>query len=93
MYPEDSWASLRLAISAIRRLRPTVVLANALDDRHPDHGRGAELVARAAFLARRGLRGPSSHGRGVVARLGVIVSSAMALAPMRHALSNSPQSD
>ena len=44
-------ASLRLAISAIRRLRPTVVLANAIDDRHPDHGRGAELVARAAFLS------------------------------------------
>ena len=44
-------ASLRLVISAIRRLRPAVVLANALDDRHPDHGRGAELVARAAFLS------------------------------------------
>lgn len=44
-------ASLRPVISAIRRLRPAVVLANALDDRHPDHGRGAELVARAAFLS------------------------------------------
>ena len=43
--------ALRLVVSAIRRLRPTVVLANALEDRHPDHGRGAELVARAAFLA------------------------------------------
>ena len=43
--------SLRAVISAIRRLRPNVVLANALADRHPDHGRGAELVARAAFLA------------------------------------------
>ena len=38
-------------VSAIRRLRPSIVLANALEDRHPDHGRGAELVARAAFLA------------------------------------------
>ena len=43
--------SLMKVVSAIRRLRPTVVLANALADRHPDHGRGAELVARAAFLA------------------------------------------
>ena len=48
---EVNEASLRQAISAIRRLRPSVILANALDDRHPDHGRGAELVARAAFLA------------------------------------------
>lgn len=43
--------SLRAVVSAIRRLRPAIVLANALEDRHPDHGRGAELVARAAFLA------------------------------------------
>ena len=43
--------NLRLVVSAIRRLRPSVVLANAIEDRHPDHGRGAELVARAAFLA------------------------------------------
>ena len=33
--------SLRLVVSAIRRLRPSVVLANAIEDRHPDHGRGA----------------------------------------------------
>jgi len=26
-------------------------LANALEDRHPDHGRGAELMHRAAFLS------------------------------------------
>ena len=44
-------ASLHQVISAIRRLRPAVVLANAMNDRHPDHGRGADLVARAAFLS------------------------------------------
>ena len=43
--------ALQLGVSVIRRLRPTIVLANALEDRHPDHGRGAELVARAAFLS------------------------------------------
>ncbi|MGB0149709.1 MAG: bacillithiol biosynthesis deacetylase BshB1 [Flavobacteriales bacterium] len=43
--------ALMLVVSAIRRLRPAIVLANALEDRHPDHGRGAELVARASFLA------------------------------------------
>ena len=30
--------SLRAVVFAIRRLRPAIVLANALEDRHPDHG-------------------------------------------------------
>lgn len=41
-------------IAAIRRYQPDVVLANAIHDRHPDHGRGAELARDACFLA--GLR-------------------------------------
>ena len=41
-------------IAAIRRYQPDVVLANAIDDRHPDHGRGAQLAIDACFLA--GLR-------------------------------------
>ena len=41
-------------IAALRRYRPDVVLANAIHDRHPDHGRGAELARDACFLA--GLR-------------------------------------
>ena len=41
-------------IAAIRRYRPAVVLGNAIADRHPDHGRAAQLVADACFLA--GLR-------------------------------------
>lgn len=45
---------LKTIIEVIRRLRPEIVLANSLDDRHPDHGRGAELVSRACFLS--GLR-------------------------------------
>lgn len=53
---EDGWfevdeAHLRGVVEVLRRLRPKVVLANAISDRHPDHGRGAELVARACFLA------------------------------------------
>jgi bacillithiol biosynthesis deacetylase BshB1 len=47
-------ASLRAVIVAIRRHRPQVILANAVRDRHPDHGRGAALVAEAVFLS--GLR-------------------------------------
>jgi bacillithiol biosynthesis deacetylase BshB1 len=41
-------------IQKIRQYRPEIVLANAPEDRHPDHGRGAKLVAEACFYA--GLR-------------------------------------
>jgi bacillithiol biosynthesis deacetylase BshB1 len=38
-------------IRAIRKYQPEVILANILDDRHPDHGRAGKLVAESAFLA------------------------------------------
>lgn len=41
-------------IPFIRKYRPDVVLANALTDRHPDHGRASELIAEACFYS--GLR-------------------------------------
>ncbi len=41
-------------IAAIRRYRPEIVLANAIEDRHPDHGKGAALAVDACFLS--GLR-------------------------------------
>lgn len=44
----------RKVITAIRKYRPEIILANAFEDRHPDHGRSAKLVADAAFLS--GLR-------------------------------------
>lgn len=44
----------RLIVEQIRRFRPEIVLANAVSDRHPDHGRGSKLVSEACFLA--GLR-------------------------------------
>lgn len=44
----------RKVITAIRKYQPDIILANAPEDRHPDHGRSAKLVADAAFLA--GLR-------------------------------------
>lgn len=43
--------SLLKVVSIIRRFRPRIVIANALTDRHPDHGRGADLVAQACFLS------------------------------------------
>lgn len=41
-------------IQYIRKYQPEIVLANALEDRHPDHGRAGKLIADACFLA--GLR-------------------------------------
>jgi bacillithiol biosynthesis deacetylase BshB1 len=43
--------SLHQVIAAVRRYRPEVVLAPAMVDRHPDHGRGSKLVRDACFLA------------------------------------------
>ncbi|HSZ25827.1 MAG TPA: bacillithiol biosynthesis deacetylase BshB1 [Cytophagaceae bacterium] len=41
-------------IKTIRQYQPEIVLANAVYDRHPDHGMGGELATRACFLS--GLR-------------------------------------
>ena len=41
-------------IASLRRYQPDVVLCNATADRHPDHGRGAQLASDACFLS--GLR-------------------------------------
>ncbi|WP_266365853.1 bacillithiol biosynthesis deacetylase BshB1 [Tellurirhabdus rosea] len=41
-------------IAAIRRYQPDMVLANALFDRHPDHGRASDLIREACFYS--GLR-------------------------------------
>src|SRR5436190_9396160 len=38
-------------ISVIRKYQPEIVLANAVVDRHPDHGRAAQLVAESCFHA------------------------------------------
>ena len=38
-------------ITALRKYQPEVVLCNAPEDRHPDHGRSADLVTEAAFLS------------------------------------------
>jgi bacillithiol biosynthesis deacetylase BshB1 len=43
--------SLKKIIQQIRRLKPEIVFANSIVDRHPDHARAAKLVAEAAFLS------------------------------------------
>jgi bacillithiol biosynthesis deacetylase BshB1 len=48
---ENDEASLLKVVAAIRHFCPRVILANAVADRHPDHGRAAALVERACFLS------------------------------------------
>lgn len=47
-------AHQRRIIQAIRKYQPEIILCNAPEDRHPDHGRSAQLLEDAVFLA--GLR-------------------------------------
>ncbi|HVX27937.1 MAG TPA: bacillithiol biosynthesis deacetylase BshB1 [Parafilimonas sp.] len=44
----------RKVITVIRKYQPEIVLCNAPEDRHPDHGRSSKLVSDAAFFS--GLR-------------------------------------
>lgn len=49
-FENDEAHKLQL-IAAIRKYQPDIVLANALHDRHPDHGRAGKLIAESCFLA------------------------------------------
>lgn len=41
-------------VAAIRKYQPDIILANSIDDRHPDHAKACKLVSDASFLS--GLR-------------------------------------
>lgn len=41
----------RKVIQAIRKYQPEIVIANAIHDRHSDHGKGAELAYESCFLS------------------------------------------
>lgn len=49
-FRNDEEHQLRV-IQAIRKYRPAIVLANAVYDRHTDHGKGASLASDACFLS------------------------------------------
>lgn len=51
---ENNPATQMKLIRAIRKYQPDIVLANAPEDRHPDHGRASRLIADSCFFA--GLR-------------------------------------
>ena len=53
----------RLIIEVVRKYQPEIVLANAISDRHPDHGRASLLVKEACFYS--GLRKIETTVNGV----------------------------
>ena len=64
----DGWftidkPTLLKVIHVIRKYRPSIVFANAINDRHTDHPKGAEPVKQAAFLA--GLSKIETYDNGI----------------------------
>ncbi|TVP50235.1 MAG: bacillithiol biosynthesis deacetylase BshB1 [Mongoliibacter sp.] len=51
---EDDFQHQLQIIRYIRKLRPQIILANAISDRHPDHGKGGSVASKACFMS--GLR-------------------------------------
>ena len=48
---EHNKASIIEISKILRHYQPDIVLANALSDRHPDHGRAAKLISDACFFS------------------------------------------
>lgn len=61
---QNDEAHQRKIIAAIRTYQPEIILCNAPEDRHPDHGRSSKLVADASFLS--GLQKIETHKDGNV---------------------------
>lgn len=49
-FKDDEFHQLEL-IKVIRKYQPDIVLANAVTDRHPDHGKGSSLATNACFMS------------------------------------------
>ncbi len=49
-FKNDETHQMKL-IQIIRKYQPSIILANVLRDRHPDHGRAGNLIADASFLS------------------------------------------
>jgi len=48
---QNDEAHQRKVIAVLRAYQPEIILCNAPEDRHPDHGRSSKLVSDAAFLS------------------------------------------
>ena len=49
-FVNDEFHQLEI-IKMLRKYKPEIVLCNAIDDRHIDHGKGSQLVSDACFLS------------------------------------------
>ena len=54
--------NIKKVITVIRKYKPEIVLCNAPEDRHPDHGRSSKIVSDAAFFS--GLRKIETNDNG-----------------------------
>jgi len=45
----NDWTHQMEVVKMIRKYQPTIILANAIRDRHPDHGKAAELLQQSYF--------------------------------------------
>lgn len=63
IYFKDDEIHQHELIKIIRKYQPEIVLANAVTDRHPDHGKGGSLATNACFMS--GLRKIETHLDGV----------------------------
>ncbi len=61
-FKDDAEHQLKL-IQVIRKYQPEIVLANAVNDRHPDHGKGASLATNACFMS--GLEKIETYQHGI----------------------------
>lgn len=62
LFFEDSNENITKIVEQIRRFQPDIILANALEDRHPDHGKAATMVEKAYFCS--GLKKYITHWEG-----------------------------
>lgn len=63
IYFEDNLDHQTAIAKVIRKYKPEIVLANAIRDRHPDHGKGGSLASHACFIS--GLRKLETELEGV----------------------------
>ncbi|MDQ3393036.1 MAG: bacillithiol biosynthesis deacetylase BshB1 [Bacteroidota bacterium] len=63
VYFNNSIKEQQKVIRAVRKYQPELVLANAISDRHPDHGRGAKLAIDACFMS--GLKKIVTYENGI----------------------------
>ena len=54
IYFKDDTSHQEAIARVLRKYQPEIVLANAITDRHPDHGKGGSLASHACFIS--GLR-------------------------------------